>query len=285
MMHKYYYAVLVSLLFLFTSIGQGAASDTVILKGSESRPNSEDIKKWTPVQASIWNPLQIYREDWDVYGLRFNLLFGKNKNLYGIDMGLFNEFTDKAMGVQLGLMNFDSTMNFDVPDFDSTGNMDEYMKVCRPSFSGLQLGVVNQSGIMKGMQLGFGNSSAMTTGIQMGILNNTTGSVNGVQVGLLGVGAVPISGNMATEVNGLQLGILGMMPGSLSGVQINVIGSFAKKSMKGVQIGFINYARESNGLQIGLFNYTEKMKGVQIGLINYISETEWLLTPVINVHF
>jgi hypothetical protein len=32
----------------------------------------------TPVQVSLWNPVQIFPEDQDVSGLRLNILYGKN---------------------------------------------------------------------------------------------------------------------------------------------------------------------------------------------------------------
>ena len=44
----------------------------------------------TPLQVSIWDPIQLVPDDWDVWGFRLNLPFGQNRNLYGADVGIFN---------------------------------------------------------------------------------------------------------------------------------------------------------------------------------------------------
>ena len=43
----------------------------------------------TALQLAICNPVQLFRESYDVYGLRLNLPYGKNASVYGADIGVF----------------------------------------------------------------------------------------------------------------------------------------------------------------------------------------------------
>jgi hypothetical protein len=42
--------------------------------------------------------------NWDVYGLRLNLLCGENFNVAGLDLGLVNGVIEKVSGVQVAAM-------------------------------------------------------------------------------------------------------------------------------------------------------------------------------------
>lgn len=55
------------------------------VSGAEETPT-----KITPLQLSVWNPVQLVPDDWDVWGLRLNLPYGMNRDLYGLDVGVFN---------------------------------------------------------------------------------------------------------------------------------------------------------------------------------------------------
>ena len=45
------------------------------------------------VQLSLFNPLQIRPEDTSIKYFRFNLIYGKNTSLVGLDLGLVNHLT------------------------------------------------------------------------------------------------------------------------------------------------------------------------------------------------
>ena len=55
-----------------------------------------------PIQLSLFNPVQIVPEDQSVKGFRFNLIYGKNATVTGLDIGLVNMTTSLETGVQLG---------------------------------------------------------------------------------------------------------------------------------------------------------------------------------------
>jgi hypothetical protein len=116
----------------------------------------------TGLQLSLFAPAQLFPETYDVSGFRFSLLYGKNANLRGFDLGLVNELTGVGEGFQLGL-----------------GNMVEDM-------SGLQIGLFNSTGTSSGglCQIGLVNMGKDVRGVQIGVFNMCD-TISGVQIGLL----------------------------------------------------------------------------------------------------
>ncbi|NNF06228.1 MAG: hypothetical protein HKN21_05670, partial [Candidatus Eisenbacteria bacterium] len=43
-----------------------------------------------PVNLALFNPIQIFGEDTSVEGVRVNLIYGKNRDVTGLDLGLIN---------------------------------------------------------------------------------------------------------------------------------------------------------------------------------------------------
>jgi hypothetical protein len=217
---------------------------------------------WTPVQVALWNPVQLFSENKDVYGFRLNLLYGKNQNLTGIDFGGYNAVDGIQSGLQFGLFNFSKDAR------------------------GIDFGLMNYSFALKGIQMGVVNlSEADISGVQTGIILNSTNLVRGFQI------HAGIVGNTATDVYGGQLDLSVPLLGfnyadSVEGIQIDALGfNFVSGTMRGVQIGLYNTAREVHGVQFGLFNFCEKMYGVQIGLLNSISQQKPSIMPIFNVGF
>jgi TolB-like protein len=105
---------------------------------------------WTPFQLGLVYPLQLFNEDTDVIGYRFNIVYGRNRSLIGIDNGIINEVNETAMGYQVGFYN-----------------------QCG-SLVGVQQGFLNRAGKVFGVQLGFINVAGELTGVQIGLLNYHT---------------------------------------------------------------------------------------------------------------
>ena len=63
--------------------------------------------KWSPLQVSIFSPIHFFTFDrnTDIYGLRINL-FGKNKNVYGVDVGVVNFTYNEMFTLGVGLLNY-----------------------------------------------------------------------------------------------------------------------------------------------------------------------------------
>ena len=60
------------------------------------------------------------------------------------------------------------------------------------------------------------------------------------------------------------------MADNIDGTQISGLVNVAKKDMKGIQISsLLNKAKSIKGLQIGLINYTNSQLGTSIGFLNF----------------
>lgn len=223
-------------------------------------PSSAVAWTWTPFQLSVWDPIQLFPERYDVYGIRINLAFGSNQNVTGLDVGGVNVVARNQFGAQLGLINLSENS------------------------AGLCAGVMNYTTRLGGGQLGLLNTAQDSmTGIQAAGLMNLSDHVKGVQVhcGILGNGAVTVAGaqfvllagyNLTDNVNGLQLAMFGF--------------NYANESVNGVQFAMLyNYAKNVNGLQLSLVNACETLSGVQIGLVNIIWQEKMSMMPLLNFRF
>lgn len=125
--------------------------------------SAEEPAPMTPVMFSLYNPAQIPSEGYDVKGLRIDLLYGKCRNLYGLDVGLVNHTTGKEIGLAVGLVNY-----------------------VEKNFTGLQVGAVNIGERVKALQVGVYNEADDMSGLQVGLINHTR-LMRGVQIGLVNV--------------------------------------------------------------------------------------------------
>jgi hypothetical protein len=105
-----------------------------------------------PIQLSLVTPIQIVPADKAVRGFRFNLIYGTNTAVVGLDLGLVNNTTGgPSEGVQWGGVN-PVTGTF-------TGWQSGFVNVQKGSFKRLQTGWINLSGPVEGLQWGLYNSS------------------------------------------------------------------------------------------------------------------------------
>jgi len=271
----------------------------IAVSGAEETP-----PKITPLQLSVWNPVQLAPDDWDVWGLRLNMLYGMNRDLYGLDVGVFNLVRRDFAGIQAGIANLTGT---------ESGR----------AFTGIQMGVANfvtlsgtRSSVARGLQLGFVNGGDKMSGLQAGFLNLALSELKGLQIGslndaesLVGIQIGFLINSSRETMAGVQVGFVnwgGMDPdiirlmeshnptmatfaknmpsGECCGLQVGLV-SAVYSSMCGVQIGLGNYAAEMHGLQFSIVNIASTMTGVQIGLVNIIKESPVAFFPVVNAHF
>ncbi len=126
---------------------------------------------WTPVQAekrpiqiALVTPIQIFPEDDSITGVRFNLLYGRNAAVSGLDLGLVNHTTTGMFkGWQHGLVG--------IADTDFMGWQDCAVNVTNGKFEGFQWGIVNYANAMSGFQLGLVNYAQTMKGLQIGFVN------------------------------------------------------------------------------------------------------------------
>ena len=116
------------------------------------------------VQLSLFTPLQIRPEDTSIKYFRFNLIYGRNTSLVGLDLGLVNHLTaGESKALQAGFVNW--------VDADLKGLQYGWLNVTKATFTGFQWGFVNYSGHTKGFMLGFVNYSETMYGLQIGLIN------------------------------------------------------------------------------------------------------------------
>lgn len=148
---------------------------------------------WTPIQAGIFNPGQLFTEETDVYGLRLSLPYTKNEDLYGIDTGIASE-TESLTGVQANFL-FNGAQEatglqmtiIENASINATGLQLSWLNMVEKRFTGIQLGgLVNTAGDVKGAQLaGLHNRSERVVGLQISALVNETTDLRGLQIGAL----------------------------------------------------------------------------------------------------
>ena len=115
-------------------------------------------------QLSIFNPLQIRPENDAIKYFRFNLIYGKNTTMTGVDLGLVNHLTaGESVALQWGFGNW--------VEADMKGLQWGTINATRGTFTGWQWGFVNYSGHTRGFMLGIVNYSESMYGLQIGLIN------------------------------------------------------------------------------------------------------------------
>jgi hypothetical protein len=132
-----------------------------------------------PIQLALWNPAQIYDEEQSIKGVRLNLLYGKNLNMTGFDLGIANWSTGEFKGVGWALL-----MNS--IEGDAVGWLDGVINLVAGDFKGLAVGVYNGASTGKGAQLAWVNVTESFEGLQFGLVNYTD-DMHGLQIGLVNI--------------------------------------------------------------------------------------------------
>jgi hypothetical protein len=167
----------------------------------------------SPVSLSLLPPLQFPPSDFTVVGFRASLLWGKQRDIYGLDLGLLGNITEQTftgigiagganithgtttiIGLQLaGIANINTnkTSVYGVQAALVNSN------TAAASVGGIELGVVNlaQNTNIYGLQAGIYNRALEVYGFQIGLVN-VASSLHGIQIGLLNFhekGAVSVS--------------------------------------------------------------------------------------------
>ncbi|MFA6288827.1 MAG: hypothetical protein WC661_15710 [Opitutaceae bacterium] len=153
-------------------------------------------------QASLWAPdYQLVPATESVSGIRLEI-YGENKNVSGLEMGLvnittgdftgvtglifipsiFNKVEGTTTGIQFGIVNVTKGEVtgwqggwVNVHDSKVTGLQTAIVnwggEGIKADFSGLQIGLVNAAKNVKGVQLGFVNYAETLKGLQIGLWN------------------------------------------------------------------------------------------------------------------
>ncbi len=172
---------------------------------TDSTPVARDARRIEAEAAHGFFPFGLYLlpnigfpgEHWDVGPVRINLISGRNRDVYGLDIGLIGNMVEEEFtGVQAaGFFNR-------VGQSDGAVQLAGVFNRCERDFSGLQAALANSNdGELDGLQIGAFNRAAVLDGMQLGIVN-IVDSGDGVQIGLI---------NSARELDGLQIGVVNII--------------------------------------------------------------------------
>ncbi len=174
-----------------------------------------------PIQLALWPPdLQLVDEDEPILGLRLEV-YGRNREMTGLDIGLANETRGDFTGFGVGLAN--------LVDGDLHGVQLAYW------------GYSRTDGNLEGWSGGaYSRVYGSTTGLQTGVVAMTDEDFTGWQ----GSFAWSHTGGYFT---GLQCGVVNEAE-SVEGVQIGIVN--ITQYMKGLQIGLWNQINEKEQLRV-----------------------------------
>lgn len=192
----------------------------------------------TPVMVSLVTPVQVPSHRYDVTGLRLSLIYGDCQGFAGLDLGIVGNSRMDFTGLAVGGAN-----------------------IVGDRLYGGQLGLINWNGNGNlpwerrsiGAQLGLLNYADTFCGLQESLVNISSGKFTGLQTGFI---------DCANDLDGVQCGFYFLLG-------VNVV----NRSMRGCQIGLVNYAHRIDG-------------GLQVGLVNIAPQNGWLpVLPIVNGHF
>ena len=185
-----------------------------------------------------------------------------------VSLNVLAGFSDGVEGVEIGgLLNIDKSY---VKGFQAGG----IGNIVGKKTSGVQIaGLFNiNTGSITGVQVaGFNNVVNDTiTGVQIaGFTNLLRGKMNGIQI-------AGFYNHTTKDVDGFQIGgFMNVAEKNVDDGQIAGFFNFSGQNIEGIQIaGFFNYAvKDNNGVQIsGFINKAKSIKGLQISFIN-VSDT------------
>ena len=122
------------------------------------------LAQTTPINIALFNPIQIFPDNQSVAGFRWNILYGKNAGLVGLDIGLVNHIgTGGLEGLQWGFVNLVNS--------NLTGLQWGAINITQSTAEGFQWGWYNSADHMSGFQLGLVNYAVSMKGLQIGLVN------------------------------------------------------------------------------------------------------------------
>ena len=136
----------------------------------------------SPMAVSFAPKFEAPSETWDVVMFRLNLLVGRHRAVYALDVGALGNLTDYKMdgigiaglfnsvGESDGALNVAGIFNFVAFDFNGC-QISGFYSCTEGTHRGLQIGLANYAGDLVGVQIGVANTAERLNGVQIGIVN------------------------------------------------------------------------------------------------------------------
>lgn len=160
----------------------------------------------TPLSVGIVPPVQFPKDDFSITGLRLSVLWGRHRDLYGLDFGALGNITEqdfvgssfsgvfnathgptRVIGVQFaGAANINTNKT---SIYGTQLTLGINSNTAAATIAGLQFALLanlSPNTVVYGAQLGLYNQAQEVYGIQIGLVNFTK-SLHGIQIGLLNI--------------------------------------------------------------------------------------------------
>lgn len=115
-----------------------------------------------PINIALVTPIQIFPEETAISGFRWNIIYGNNSSMTGLDFGVANHVSGHMWGVQIGAVNMTESM---------VGWEAGFVNYTKGELEGFQCCGVNYAGRINGLQLALVNYAESANGVQVGLVN------------------------------------------------------------------------------------------------------------------
>ncbi|HEY8271995.1 MAG TPA: hypothetical protein VIG33_13980 [Pseudobdellovibrionaceae bacterium] len=158
----------------------------------------------SPISVAILPPVQFPPGDFSVTGIRASALWGKHRDLYGLDFGLLGNITEQSF---TGL----SASGI----FNNTRGVTNILGLQFAGATNINTNKVSVYGLQATLGVNYNSAASTVTGVQLALLANVSAftEIYGLQVGLY---------NRAKDVYGFQIGLVNVAD-NLHGVQIGLV--------------------------------------------------------------
>lgn len=157
----------------------------------------------SPIAIDIVPPVQFPPDDFNVTGLRASVLWGDQRNVYGVDVGLLGNITQQDF-VGLGVSGV----------FNWTRGTTTALGAQLAGVANINTNKTSVYGVQAALITNYNSAEAKVVGFQVALANiSQFTDIYGVQMGLY---------NRAKDVRGFQIGLVNVAE-NLHGVQIGLV--------------------------------------------------------------
>jgi len=143
------------------------------------RGMAQEERPWTPVMLSLATPLQAPSAEYEVKGVKLDILYGACSGVDGLSIGLVSRAKGAADGLQAAAL-------VALVSGDGMGLQIAPVACVTGRYAGVQIGIANFARQAKCLQAGVYNGAEHIEGCQLGLIN-TAQTMYGVQLGLVNV--------------------------------------------------------------------------------------------------
>ncbi len=159
---------------------------------------------FTPLSVGVVPPVQFPPNDFSITGFRASVIYGRHRDIYGLDLGLIGNITDQDF-VGIGASGI----------FNITHGSTTILGLQVAGATNINTNKTNIYGLQLALGMNVNTAAAKVAGLQVAALANLSGHTNiyGAQIALY---------NKAQSVYGFQIGLVNVCE-NLHGVQIGLI--------------------------------------------------------------